>query len=56
MKQILSFLFVSFCPYMLGAYVPIILMNCGVHGPLAFMNYLGYSVVWVGIHNMMEGE
>lgn len=56
MRQNLSFVFVSVCPFMLGAYVPIILITCGVSGPLAFLDYLGYSVVWYMVYLITEGE
>lgn len=49
MKQILSFLFIMMCPFMLGAFFPVILMKYGVPGELALLNYMGYSVFWVWI-------
>lgn len=56
MRQNLSFVFVSVCPFMLGAYVPIILITCGVSGPLAFLDYLGHSIVWYMVYLITEGE
>ena len=47
MKQILSWLFIMACPFMLGGFFPVVLMKyTPIPDEFAILYFVVYSVIW----------